>query len=266
MRPEPIPVYAEMGSTNPVFILPGATREKKESLVPGMVFSVTLGAGQFCTNPGLILMEESENSTQLLELATKAIKAANSSTMLTCGIQSNFENGLDRLCSMEAVTLLARGMVGEGHCQGVAALLKTSAQTFLENPEMEEEVFGPSTLVVVGRNRDELITVAASLKGHLTATLWGTNDDLEGAVDLIKILQRKAGRLIVNGWLTGVEVCQSMVHGGPYPATTDSRTTSVGTAAITRFTRPVCYQDFPDALLPDALRDSNPLGISRLVN
>jgi NADP-dependent aldehyde dehydrogenase len=144
--------------------------------------------------------------------------------------------------------------------------LKTNARNFSANENLEEEVFGPSTLAVTASNKSELIKIAQNLKGHLTATLWATEDDLNEYAGLIAILERKAGRLIINGFPTGVEVCHAMIHGGPFPATTDSRTTSVGTAAITRFTRPVCYQNFPDSLLPDELKNANPLGVWRLVN
>jgi NADP-dependent aldehyde dehydrogenase len=265
-RPAPIPVYAEMGSTNPVFILPDALREKKEEIAKGLTASAILGVGQFCTKPGLVFMEESQDAAQFQKVVASSFQEVAAATMLTPRIHESFKNGIERLGKQEGVTLLAKGKIGEEGFQGVGHLFQTNARNFLANAHLEEEIFGPSTLAVTANNKAELIEIAQKLKGHLTATLWATADDLEAYTNLIAILERKVGRLIINGFPTGVEVCHAMVHGGPFPATTDSRTTSVGTAAITRFTRPVCYQNFPDALLPDELKNENPLGIWRLVN
>jgi NADP-dependent aldehyde dehydrogenase len=265
-RPAPIPVYAEMGSTNPVFILPGALRERKAEIAKGLTASVTLGVGQFCTNPGLIFFEESADTAQFQKLAAANFQEVAAATMLTKQIHQAYESGIEKLGKQEGVALLAKGKSEEEGFPGVGYLFQTNARNFLANAHLEEEVFGPSTLAVVASNKAELFEVAQKLKGHLTATLWATEDDLKEYAELIAILERKAGRLIINGFPTGVEVCHAMIHGGPFPATTDSRTTSVGTAAITRFTRPVCYQNFPDALLPDELKNANPLGIWRLVN
>ncbi len=265
-RPEPIPAYAEMSSTNPIFILPGALRERKAEIAKGLTASVTLGVGQFCTNPGLVVSEESEDAAQFLKVTAENFHKTPAATMLTSGIHQAYNNGIDKVISQEGVRILARGKAGDSGCQSTACLLQTSAKNFLSNEMLEEEIFGPSTLIITANNKDELLKIAKNLKGHLTATLHATKEDLKNYAVLITILERKAGRLIINGFPTGVEVCHSMVHGGPFPATMDSRSTSVGTAAITRFTRPICYQDFPDDILPDELKNDNPLNIWRLVN
>jgi NADP-dependent aldehyde dehydrogenase len=189
-----------------------------------------------------------------------------SATMLTPRIHQAYKTAIENLDKQMRVAVLAKGKTEGTGFQGTACLLQTSADHFLANERLEEEVFGPSTLTVTANHKSELLEIARKLQGHLTATLWATEDDLQNYADLIRILERKAGRLIRNGFPTGVEVCHSMVHGGPFPATTDSRSTSVGTRAITRFTRPVCCQNFPGELLPDELKNDNPLGIWRLVN
>ncbi len=265
-RAEPIPVFAEMGSSNPVFILPGALRDKKEEIAKGLTASVTLGAGQFCTNPGLVFWEASEAAAQFQNELANHFQAAVSATMLTSGIHQAYQNALANLGQEAGVVVLAKGKTEGSGFQGTACLLQTSADHFLANERLEEEIFGPLTLTVTANHKSELLAIARKLQGHLTATLWATEEDLQNYADLIRILERKAGRLIYNGFPTGVEVCHAMAHGGPFPATTDSRSTSVGTLAITRFTRPVCYQNFPDALLPEELKNENPLGIWRLVN
>lgn len=265
-RAEPIPVYAEMGSTNPVFILPGALREKKKEIAKGLTASVTLGAGQFCTNPGLVFWQASEDAAQFQNELASNFQAVTSAIMLTVGIHQAYQSGIENLGKQAGVAVLAKGKTEGSGLQGTACMLQTSAAHFLANARLEEEVFGPSTLTVTANHKSELVEIARKLQGHLTATLWATEEDLQNYADLIRILERKVGRLIRNGFPTGVEVCQSMVHGGPFPATTDSRSTSVGTSAITRFTRPICYQNFPEALLPDELKNDNPLGIWRLVN
>ena len=186
--------------------------------------------------------------------------------MLTSGIRGNYQKGIEKLRSTKGVNVLAKGKEESSLCHGTSYLLDTTAQSFLEQPILQEEVFGPSTLAVTAENKEELLKTAETLHGHLTITIHGTEEDLLENQDLIKILEQKAGRLIINGYPTGVEVCHSMVHGGPFPATTDGRSTSVGTAAINRFVRPVCYQNFSTALLPDELKDDNPLNIWRLVN
>ncbi|NUM78666.1 aldehyde dehydrogenase family protein, partial [candidate division KSB1 bacterium] len=265
-RPTPIPVYAEMGSTNPVFILPSALRDKKEEIAKGLTSSATLGVGQFCTKPGLVFLEESEDAAQFQKITAANFHEVAAATMLTSQIHRAYENGIEKLGKQAGVARLAKGKSGEEGFQGVGYLFQTNARNFLANEHLEDEIFGPSTIAVTASNKAELVDAAQKLRGHLTATLWATDDDLKEYADLIAILERKAGRLIINGFPTGVEVCHAMIHGGPFPATTDTRSTSVGTAAITRFTRPVCYQNFPNAILPDELKNENPLGIWRLVN
>jgi NADP-dependent aldehyde dehydrogenase len=265
-RPAPIPVYAEMGSTNPVFILPDALRDKKEEIAKGLTASATLGVGQFCTKPGLVFFEKSEDAAQFQKLTAANFQEVAAATMLSPRIHEAFKNGIEKLSKQNGVALLATGKTEEEGFRGVGYLFQTNARNFLANANLEEEIFGPSTLTVTASNMAEIIEIAQKLKGHLTATLWATEDDLNEYADLIAILERKAGRLIINGFPTGVEVCHAMIHGGPFPATTDSRSSSVGALAITRFTRPVCYQNFPEALLPEELKNENPLGIWRLVN
>lgn len=265
-RPEPIPVYAEMSSTNPVFILPGALKDKKDDIANGLAASVTLGVGQFCTNPGLVFLEDSEESNIFIKTAAQHFSETESGIMLTAAIKNSYAKGQEDLAAQDGVEVLARGKPPCDEFQGTPALMQTSAKEFLSSRIFEKEVFGPSTLVVSAETRSELFQIAENLHGHLTVTIWANEADLTKYTDLIDILERKAGRLIINGFPTGVEVCPSMAHGGPFPATTDSRSTSVGTAAIFRFTRPVCYQNFPDRLLPDELKNNNPLNIRRMVD
>ncbi len=265
-RPEPIPVYAEMGSTNPVFILPEALKQRKEDIAKNLTASVTLGTGQFCTNPGMVLLEESDEKNEFVQLFSKEMSGASATTMLTEGIRNNYDNGVKNLSSSNGVSLIARGKESSQGVTGQPYAFETTSDELLANEHLEEEVFGPSTLLVGVDKRDSLLKIANKLKGHLTITVHGTENDLKNYADLISLLELKAGRLIINGYPTGVEVCHSMVHGGPFPATTDSRSTSVGTLAIKRFTRPVCYQNFPAHLLPDELKEDNPLKILRLVD
>lgn len=265
-RPEPIPVYAEMGSTNPVFILPHAMKQHKAQIAEGLKNAVTLGVGQFCTNPGLTIVLDDAETAQFMTLAQAQFQDAPAGIMLTASIQQRYESGIEQLLAQSYTQAIATGKTTTADNQGVAHLLMTQAAHFLQYPNLEKEVFGPSTLLVTATDKSELLKVARHLEGHLTATVHGTTEDLQEFSDLITILQRKVGRLLVNGLPTGVEVCHAMVHGGPFPATTDARMTSVGTSAITRFTRPICFQNFPDFLLPDELKASNPLGIWRLVN
>lgn len=264
-RENPIPVYAEMGSTNPVFILPGAMKERGEEIGKQLHGSFTLGVGQFCTNPGVVIARDSKETQAFKEHLSDLVNNSNSGTMLTEGIHKAFGGGVQELSSHTGVAILAKGN-SMGMNQGTTSVLTTDGKNFLSNAYLEEEVFGPSTLLVNVANTDEMLKIARKLHGHLTATIHGTEEDLKQNTELIEILEEKVGRLLINGFPTGVEVCDAMVHGGPYPATTDSRSTSVGTKAIERFARQVCYQNFPDALLPDALKNVNPLKIMRLVN
>lgn len=264
-RPVPIPVYAEMGSTNPVFILPGAMRERDEAIAKELAASVTLGVGQFCTNPGLVFYQPDGKRAFAQELA-RSLEATAPGVMLTSYIQEAYQAGVEKLSKTKGVDTVLRGKAPSPGCYAPAHLFQSTAETFLKDHSLEEEVFGPSTLAVTADDREQLLRVARQLTGHLTATIHATEEDLAAYSDLIAILEQKVGRLIINGYPTGVEVTHAMVHGGPYPATTDSRSTSVGTDAIKRFSRPVCYQNFPQSLLPDELKDSNPLNIWRMVN
>ncbi len=263
-RPEPIPVYAEMGSSNPVFVLPRAARENSESIAAGFAASVTLGVGQFCTNPGLLLYENAGDHFK--NALKKEFEKTSGGTMLTPGIVTAYQSGVLKQTQREGVEKLASGSAGENGNYAQPSLLSVDAGIFMNNPEMEEEIFGPVSLAVNAGTKAEMLNMARALSGHLTATVFGTPEDLEEYHELFDILELKAGRLLINGFPTGVEVCSAMVHGGPFPATTDSRSTSVGTASVSRFTRPVCYQNFPEDLLPVELRNKNTLGIHRLIN
>ncbi len=267
-RPEPIPCFMEMSSVNPVFVLPEALRTRGAQIAGGLFGSFTLGVGQFCTKPGLVFLPRNADADALVaELKTQVEKAA-VSPMLTEGIAKSYSSGVAARQAHGAVETLARAGVsdGAGSSCAVPVVMQIEGRDLLRDPKLAGEVFGPSTLVIRYENRDELMALARSLEGQLTATLHGTEADLAAFAGLVTVLERKAGRLIVNGFPTGVEVCHAMVHGGPYPATSDSRATSVGTYSIYRFVRPVCYQDFPQPALPDELKDENPLGIWRLVD
>lgn len=266
-REEPIPVYSEMGSTNPVFILPEALKERSEEIAKGLTDSVTLGVGQYCTNPGLVFLNNDANVADFQKQTIKNFEAVEASPMLNKGIKSAFDNGIEHLSSnSDIVTLLAKGKSSPKGFKGSAHLFETTAKSFIEKGFLEEENFGPSTINIIADSREELLASARKMKGHLTATLFGTDNDLKSYTDLIEILEQKVGRLVVNDYPTGVEVCHAMVHGGPFPATSNSRSTSVGTAAIYRFTRPICYQNFPEDLLPEELKTDNPLRIVRIFN
>jgi len=267
-RPEPIPVYAEMGSINPVFLLPGALKQSTESIATGLHASVTLGVGQFCTNPGLVFVETNAAAKVFRQKLESLMSATAPGTMLTADLCAAYRQGVESFSKMSGVTRAGRAnaAASAGNAQAGAALFVTSADTFLANRTLMEEVFGPSTLVVECASRDQMLAAAAKLEGQLTATIHGTPEELAANRDLIAILETKAGRLGFNTFPTGVEVCHAMTHGGPYPATSDGRSTSVGTRAIARFARPVCFQNFPDAALPDELKEANPLGLWRLVD
>ncbi|MBB3267310.1 NADP-dependent aldehyde dehydrogenase [Azospirillum sp. OGB3] len=262
-RPEPIPVYAEMSSINPVFLLPAALAARAEALGKGFVASLTMGAGQFCTNPGILLGVNGPDLDRFVAAAVEALGGSAAPTMLTPGIHAAFDAGVAALAGNARVATLARGLDGDGPNRCRAALFATTADAFLDDPALREEVFGAASLLIRCPDLDSLRAVAERLDGQLTATLHMDAADTGAAAALLPTLERKAGRILANGWPTGVEVCHAMVHGGPFPATSDGRTTSVGTAAIERFLRPVCYQDIPADLLPEALRDGNPLGLWR---
>ena len=267
-RPEPIPVYAEMGSINPVFLLPSALKQNAEGMATSLHGSVTLGVGQFCTNPGLVFVEKCDGAKAFFQKLEALTAAAPAGTMLTTDLCAAYRKGVESFSKVPGVinAASANAEPGAGKAQAGAVLFTASAETFLANHDLMEEVFGPSTLIVECTSREQMLTAAAKLEGQLTATIHGTPEELSANSDLIALLKSKAGRLVFNAFPTGVEVCHAMTHGGPYPATADGRSTSVGTRAIFRFARPVCYQNFPEAALPDALKDSNPLGLWRLVD
>lgn len=267
-RPRPIPVYAEMGSVNPVFVLPGALQERGEKIAEGLAQSVSLGVGQFCTNPGVVVGLQSESLTAFLHTAAERLNAVAPGTMLYANLREAFVQGTERVKSLPGVSARTapQATADSSLTQANAALFSTDAAHFLSLPALREEVFGPASLVVACGTPEELESVANALEGQLTATVHANADDLKRYRGLISILETKVGRLLFNGFPTGVEVSAAMQHGGPYPAASDSRTTSVGTAAILRFVRPLCYQDCPAELLPAALQDANPLRIQRLID
>lgn len=264
-REEPIPVYAEMSSINPVLLMPHALGERGTQIAGGFVTSLTLGAGQFCTNPGLILAIDGPALRLFEGDAVDALKKAAANTMLTPGIHSSYCQGVERLLAHAEVVTLGQGLEGDRY-QARAALFATSARAFLQCLALREEVFGPASLIVRCADEAELKQAVSALEGQLTIALHISEADYPQVRALLPTLENKAGRLLVNGFGTGVEVGHAMVHGGPFPATSDTRTTSVGSLAINRFLRPVSYQDLPATLLPLELADGNPLSVPRRVN
>ncbi|SDK68692.1 NADP-dependent aldehyde dehydrogenase [Nocardioides sp. YR527] len=259
-RPEPIPVYAEMSSINPVVVLPGALEGDVDALATAYVGSLTLGSGQFCTNPGLLFLPKSDAGDAFLAAAGRATAEAVGATMLTTGIAKAYEAGTEKLRATDGVTVVGEGTAGE--TDAPAPQIVEAARL----AGVTDEVFGASGVVVRFDSVEELLPSLASLEGQLTATVHATDSDNEAAVQVVSALEVKAGRILFNGWPTGVEVGHAMVHGGPFPATSDSRTTSVGSLAIERFQRPVAYQDVPAALLPEAVRDDNPWHLARRID
>ncbi len=266
-RPEPIPCFMEMSSVNPFFLLPEALYSRGAEIARGLFASFTLGVGQLCTKPGLIFLPRDVTGDIFVAELKALVEKAGAGAMLTEGIAKSYRSGVaGRQAQSDIETVAQAPSQGAGSCHAAPVVMQIDGKELLRNPELATEVFGPSALVIRYNRDEELLELARSLEGQLTATLHGSERDLAAFADLIAILERKAGRLIVNGFPTGVEVCHAMVHGGPYPATSDSRATSVGTYSIYRFARPVCYQDFPQAALPDELKNRNPLGIWRLVD
>ncbi|MEZ4670114.1 MAG: aldehyde dehydrogenase (NADP(+)) [Anaerolineae bacterium] len=266
-RETPIPVYAEMGSINPVVILPGALAARSEVLAEGLATSATQGAGQFCTNPGLILMLNSPETQQFISTYRDKMANRDPGVLLNEQIERGLEHAVAATQSLNSVHTLTGGLVVEGNCYCYAnTVLQTTATAFVEDAQLQTEHFGPVTLFVVCENRNELESAIKALHGNLTATIHAETDELDVAEALYSLLREKVGRLIWNGFPTGVEVVYAQQHGGPYPATTAPATTSVGMTAIARFQRPVAFQNMPDMLLPAALQNANPLGIWRIVN
>jgi len=266
-RSDPIPVFAEMGSVNPVFVLPGVLKNDAPKLAEGLFRSVSLGVGQFCTSPGLIFGVEGDGFRELRERLSETFEQASPGTMLNSAIRKAYTEDFKAIAGIAGVRSFAAPGSGDAeHTQGQPGLLITDLSTWLRNEQLHKEIFGPATMVVRCGSEAELLDAARSLEGSLTATIHGTPEELAAHSDLIDILSRKAGRLLFNGFPTGVEVGYAMHHGGPYPATTDEKFTSVGAASIYRFARPVCYQNFPEELLPLELRNANPRKIWRMID
>lgn len=259
-RTQPVPFFAEMSSINPVLILPGVLNSRSREIAAGLQGSLTLGVGQFCTNPGLVLIPESDAGANFVKHLAERISETAVAPMLTQEITTAFAKGVESRSAHEDTQVVVR----QDHASG-AALFETSANAFLANPELGEELFGPATLVVTYKNADQLAEVLNSLGGQLTASVHEAGTDLDDFDDVVRSLETLAGRVIFNAFPTGVEVGHAMVHGGPYPATSDGQHSSVGTRSIYRFLRPVCYQGAPQSLLPLELQDHNPLGIARLI-
>ncbi len=260
-RPVPIPVYAEMSSVNPVVLLPAALNARGAALAQGFVASLTMGAGQFCTNPGLLLAVAGPDLDAFLLAAANLVSAAPAQVMLTAGIHDAYTAGKAALGELPAVRQLADGLTDTAPTRAAAGLYTMSGEALLANPAQAHEVFGATALVVSCASLAEVEAVIRALEGQLTATLHADPADAEAARALLPALERKVGRILANGWPTGVEVTHAMVHGGPFPATSDGRSTSVGTLAIDRFLRPICYQDLPADLLPEALQNEGAAGV-----
>lgn len=264
-RPQPIPVFAEMSSINPVIVLPDALKVRGEAIARELSASVTLGCGQFCTNPGLVLGLRSPAFSAFIEQLEAQMADKPAQTMLNVSTLASYRQALEHLHAHPGIRHLAGAAQGAQHAE--PQLFQADVSLLLEGDELlQEEVFGPATLVVEVQDQAQLTDAVKALRGQLTATLIGEPAELLAHGWLSDLLQDKVGRLLLNGYPTGVEVCDAMVHGGPYPATSDARGTSVGTLAIDRFLRPVCFQNYPDELLPPALQDANPLGLLRLVD
>jgi 2,5-dioxopentanoate dehydrogenase len=263
-RPEPITVYAEMGSVNPIFILPTKFEGEQKAIARQLAASITLGVGQFCTNPGLLFIPE-QVANNFLSLLSDAFAAISPAPMLHSGIANAYQSGVNKHAKQKGVDLHFTASTQE-NANGFPALASVSLKDWMENPRLQEEVFGPFSLVVIYPSTDTLTEAANQLHGQLTCTLWASENQLLQHSDLIFALQEKCGRLLFDGVPTGVEVCHSMTHGGPFPATTNSQSTSVGTYAIKRFARPFSYQSCPESLLPSELKDENSLEIWRTIN
>ncbi|MBF6195919.1 MULTISPECIES: aldehyde dehydrogenase (NADP(+)) [Nocardia] len=265
-RPVPIPVFAEMSSVNPVFVLPGALAEHGARLGAEFVASLTTGVGQLCTSPGLVFLADGPGADDFVAAASAAVAAASGAPMLNAGIASAFDAGVRRLAATDAVRTVAKGAGAEAVCTGVPQLFVTTGERFRADRELQEEVFGPASIIVRVTGDEQFAALVDELEGQLTATVHAAPSDRELAVTLLGRLELIAGRVLFDGWPTGVEVGHAVVHGGPFPATSAPSTTSVGSRAIERFLRPVAYQNVPDDLLADEIRADNPLGIWRRVD
>jgi alpha-ketoglutaric semialdehyde dehydrogenase len=265
-RDELIPVFAEMGSVNPVVLLPGKLQESAVQLAEALAGSIILGAGQFCTNPGIIVSLKGKDTDAFIAALSGKIKAARPEPMLNSRIKTNFDAHASKAAAEQEITLLAQSEAAGAGLSGRPTVARAKGSDFINNPGLAEEIFGPYSLIVECADKEELLAVAGSFKGQLTASIMCNAADLDEYKLVIAAMEEVVGRLIFNGVPTGVEVCHAMQHGGPYPASTDSRFTSVGTDAIRRFVRPVAFQDAPEAWLPAELKNDNPLNIWRKVN
>lgn len=265
-RKAPIPLYAEMSSINPVVLLPETLALKTAAIATTLAGSVTLGVGQFCTNPGLLFVIKSKASEAFIELMAASFSAAAEGTMLNQAICKSYYTDRNKLMSTTGVKIVYKGKDLQSDYKGSPALFTVAANDFILNPDLQDEVFGPCSLVVICEDKAQMESALAAIHGQLTGSVFGDAEEVKRNAGIVQVLQQRVGRLIFNAAPTGVEVCHAMVHGGPFPATTDARTTSVGTEAIRRFVRPVCYQDCPQELLPLYLRDKNEAGILRKIN
>lgn len=265
-REEPIPVFAEMGSVNPVFVFQHALERRAEELAKEYAASLTLGVGQFCTNPGVLIALKSECLNRFIKALKNEIQSINPSNMLHKGIFENFQKQKNTVVSQPGVHMLAEAHVESIAWQGQAMVMETTGKYFIQNSILGEEVFGPFGIIVQCETTEEIIQIAKQLKGQLTVTVAALNEDIHENIDLINLLKDKCGRFLFNGMPTGVEVVYAMEHGGPFPSTTDARFTSVGPDAVKRFIRPISFQNWPDEFLPDELKNSNPLQIKRIVD
>ena len=265
-REEPIPVFAEMGSINPVVVLPEALVNRNEEIAKTYAGSITLGTGQFCTNPGLILGIKSEALSAFVNHLSQEILEINPSCMLHPNIKNGYNTNKDKVVSQENVALVANYEPNVANNYAQQAVVSVEGKTFLENSTLHLEVFGPFSMVVQCENTDELEQIIGNLEGQLTGTIISDNDEISDYSKVVAALQNRVGRIIFNGVPTGVEVCESMVHGGPYPASTDSRFSAVGITSIKRWVRPFSYQSWPNALLPQELKNENPLNIFRTID
>lgn len=264
-RPEPIPVYAEMGSINPVFLMPGALSERGEAIAEGLATSATLSVGQFCTSPGVVVLERGPVAEAFVRKLAQRLGAVPEAAMLHPGIKANFDRAVKERANVTGARTLVAG-ASTGKCSAAPVWFETDAETFCGTAALKEEIFGPSAIIVWCRHRNEVLLVARSLEGGLTAAIHAAGSETAEQAALVAVLADKVGRVILNGFPTGLEVSTAIVHGGPYPATSDGRSTAVGTRAITRWARLVCYQNFADELLPPELQNANPLKLRRMVN
>jgi alpha-ketoglutaric semialdehyde dehydrogenase len=266
-RPNPIPVYAEMGSVNPQFVLPGKLNADPVAFAEGLFASVTMGNGQFCTCPSLVFVPEGEGIQSMIERYLELVSGSAGAPLLNAGIAAAFEAGIGRWQNIQGIELLASGSLEAAEIGAAPVMARISLEDFSSNKELlMEEIFGPSVLLVACPGKESYVAAAGLFEGQLGTSIHGHEEELSEAGELLSVLSEFSGRVCVNSFPTGIEVCDSVHHGGPYPATTDAQHTSIGTAGIARWGRPVSYQNIPQGLLPEALQDTNPLGLLRLVD